>query len=102
MNRTPSTRCSFRRKSGVSCSDSAGFVFVPSSVVATSPSVMRWWLASSYVMLCVIVEGSTLGAFSSWMHVLGSTRLTQVSFVSSLLLVAKSIWVAITELFGSV
>ena len=68
MNRTPSTRCSFHRKSGVSCSDSAGFVFVPSSVVATSPSVMRWWLASSYVVLCVLVEGSTLGAFSSWMH----------------------------------
>ena len=42
MNRTPSTRCSFRRKSGVSCSDSAGFVFVSSSVVATSPSLMSW------------------------------------------------------------
>ena len=27
----------------------------------------------------------TLCAFSSWMHVLGSTRLTQISLVSSLL-----------------
>ena len=72
----PSTRWTFFLKSGVS--SSASVVFLAFSIVATNPSVISSWLASSDVFF-VIVGGVSLCLVSSCIVFVGSTRLTQTS-----------------------
>ena len=73
---THETFWSFLLYSGVSSSS----VFVSLSIVATISFTMRLWLASDWFV--VIVGGSMFGVSSSCMFALGSTRLTQNSYVS--------------------
>ena len=95
--RTPRTRCNLCLNNGVSSSDST--VFLAFSNVATSPSVIISWLASNCVDV-PIVGGSTLCVCSSCMQIFGSTRLTQISAVSSLL--SDVVFIAVVVLCGSV
>ena len=97
INCTPKTRCSFCLNNGVS--SSASTVFVAFSTVATSPCVIISWLAYNCVIV-PIVGGSTLGVCISCMQTFGSTRLTQIFAVSSLLIAGVS--VAVFVLCGSV
>ena len=82
INRTPRTRCNLCLNSGVSSSDSA--VLAAFSNVATSPSVFISWLASNCIVV-PIVGSSKLRVCSACLQIFGSTRLTQISSVSSLL-----------------
>ena len=63
-------------------SSSDSIVFVAFSNVATSPSMINSWQATSCVF-AVIVGGSSFCVLSSWLFLLGSTWLTQTSCVSS-------------------
>ena len=80
MNFTQRTFYSFQRKSGVS---SSILVFVLSSIVASIPIVIRLRLVSNCVCcVFVMVRASRFRMSSSWLHCIGSTRLTQYSYVS--------------------
>ena len=96
-NCTPRTRCSLCLNFGVSSSDST--VFVVFSTATTSPYVIISMLASSCAVV-PIVGGSTLCVCSSCMQIFGSTRLTQISAVSSLL--SDVVCVAVVVFCGSV
>ena len=98
MKRTPSTRWSFRRNSGVSSSVSVAF-----STVAITPSIISLWLASCCDKI-VIVGHSTLGVVSFCRHTLGSTRLIHISFSTSVVSVSVlfSVCVAVVVLAVSI
>ena len=100
MNFTPKTFCNLSLKSDVSSFIS---VWVSCSSVATSPSVISSWLASSCVWWVVIVGGSMLGSSFSWVHCVWSARLTlysdtlSVSFGSSVCVVVERVYFSVCE-----
>ena len=74
MNYTPRTFCNFPLKKRRVLIHLCIF---PWFKVATIPSVINSWLAFSYVLWFVKVEGSMLSCSPPWLHYVGSMRLTQ-------------------------